>query len=315
MKVARMTSFDRDLARDSAETLREKRLLLSSLEVPSGRGWSPLQEKVAEVLDTHPAGIGEVITTLVSIQAIMDELPPEPTKNRVSAFNELYLKITRRVDSALAGGVNQPEFLELLDVEFAKRYFNALLLWNQDDEDTPDVWEVLFKRSGDLRMSRLAAAMLGVNAHINHDLSLALIATWNEVGAPADDLIHPDYLLVNEIFYQEIPPLRRGFSTRWQREIDEFVGPLDDWSQRMLVTVTRARAWDQGRRLWLLREDPDDFEQARRTMDRAASLLAEWAVVGDRFVTGAGGGWESLRSLFARRGRDLPRGGRRGGDR
>nr|WP_296076116.1 DUF5995 family protein [uncultured Actinoplanes sp.] len=296
-----MTSFDRDLARDSAETLRAKRLQLSTLEIPAGRGWSPLNEKVTETLAEHPAGIGEVISLLVSVQSILDELPPSPAKNRVSAFNELYLKITRRVEGALREGVNSPDFLELLDVEFAKRYFAALNLWNNDDEDTPDVWEVLFKRASDVRMSRLMAAMLGVNAHINHDLSLALIATWNELGAPTDDLIHPDYLLVNEIFYQEIPPLRRGFSTRWQREIDTLVGPLDDWSQRILVRVTRAHAWDQARQLWLLREDQDDFEQARRTMDRAASLLAEWAIVGDRLVTDTGSGLGRLRRLFLRR--------------
>lgn len=237
---------------------------------------------------------------LVTMQEILDELPPSRANNRVSAFNELYLKITRRVDQALVDGVNSPEFLERLDVEFAKRYFDAIGLWNDDDEDTPDVWEVLFKRAGDVEMTRLTAAMLGVNAHINHDLALALIATWVDVGAPEDDIIHPDYLLVNQIFYEEIPPLRRGFSDRWQMKLDKWVGPLDDWSQRMLVTVTRARAWDQARRLWLLRNDQDDFEQARRTMDRAASLLAEWAIIGDRVVSETGEVAEDWRDLLRR---------------
>ena len=297
------TTFDRDLVRGSAETLREKRLELSTLEIPPGRGWDPLRDRMAEVLAAPTPGITQVIEKLVAIQAILDVLPPGRARNRVSAFNQLYLKITRRVDTALKGdGVNQPDFLELLDVEFAKRYFSALDLWNNDDEATPDVWEVLFKRGKDKRMSKLAAAMLGVNAHINHDLSLALIGTWAALGPPADDLIHPDYLLVNEIFYQEIPPLRRGFSTRWQLEIDEFVGPLDDWTQRMLVTTTRAHAWDQGRRLWLLRNSPEDFEDARRAMDRAASLVAEWAIFGDRLVSTAGwgitGSWHVVRKLW-----------------
>jgi len=296
------TTFDRELVRGSAETLKEKRIQLSALEIPKGRGWDPLRDRMTDVLDKPTDSIADVIEKLAVVQHILDDLPPTPAKNRVSAFNELYLKITKRVDGALHTGVNQPEFLELLDVEFAKRYFAALDLWNQDDEDTPDVWEVLFKRGRDLGMSRLTAAMLGVNAHINHDLSLALIGTWAELGPPQDDVIHPDYLLVNQIFYEEIPPLRRGFSTRWQMEIDELVGPLDDWSQRMLVTVTRAHAWEQGRRLWLLRNDPDDFEQARRAMDRAASLVAEWAIIGDRMVNRTGwtvtGAWHLARRLF-----------------
>lgn len=294
-----MTTFDRSLALRSAETLRERRLLLSDLEIPPGRGWAPLRDRVHEALVKRPSSIAEVVATLRTIQAIMDELPPSPAKNRVSAFNALYLKITRRVENSLVTA-REPEFLELLDIEFAKRYFYALDRWNCDDEATPDVWEVLFKRSGDLRMSRLLAAMLGVHAHINHDLSLALITTWNETGAPVDERIHADYLLVNDIFYQEIPPLRRAFSDDWHLELDDMVGTLDDWSQRCLVTVTRARAWDRARDLWELRHDPDDFEDARRCMDRAASFVAEWAIVGDRMVTGTGNGWRRLRRVLGR---------------
>ncbi|MEV4350421.1 DUF5995 family protein [Actinoplanes sp. NPDC049596] len=298
------TTFDRAAARGSAELVHAKRIELSALAVPTGRGWAPLGDQVTECLVKQPSTIGEVITMLVTLQRILDELPPSPANNRVSAFNELYLKITRRVDGALVEGVNSPDFLEQLDVEFARRYFSAIDLWNNDNEDTPDVWEVLFKRAGDVEMTRLTAAMLGVNAHINHDLALALIATWADQGAPTDDLIHPDYLLVNDIFYQEIPPLRRGFSDRWQLWLDKFVGPLDDWSQRLLVTTTREHAWDQARRLWLLRNDDEDFEQARRTMDRVASLLAEWAIVGDRVVSETGDiledGRDLLRKLLGR---------------
>jgi uncharacterized protein DUF5995 len=133
-------------------------------------------------------------------------------------------------------------------------------------------------------MSRLVAAMLGVNAHINNDLALALIATWNDRGAPQDDTVHPDYLLVNQIFYEEIPPLRRGYSTQWQMEIDRLVGPLDDWSECALVFVTRAHAWDQAVRLWAVREDEADFAQACHTMDRAVALVGEWLLASDRLV-------------------------------
>ena len=295
-------SFDRKLARESAEVLREKRLSLSRLPVPFGRGWEPMQEAMAEALRDPPARIGDVIKKQERIQAILDALPPGPEINRVAAFNELYLTITKRVDGALQTGVHSPEFLELLDVEFAKRYFSALDQWNCDEEDTPDVWEVLFKRSGDTELTRLVAAMLGVNAHINHDLALALISTWAELGPPPDDHIYPDYLLINKIFYEEIPLLRRGFSDRWQLELDRLAGPLDDWSQRALVMVTRAHAWEQALRLWPLRQDPDDFEQARRTMDRAASLVGEWLIFGDRIVSDTGdvvtGGWHFVRHLL-----------------
>jgi hypothetical protein len=95
----------------------------------------------------------------------------------------------------------------------------------------------------------------------------------------------PDCLLINKIFYEEIPLLRRGYSDEWQLKLDRMAGPLDNWSQRTLVRDTRAHAWEQALRLWPLRNDPEDFEQARRTMDRATSLLGEWLIFEDRVVS------------------------------
>jgi Family of unknown function (DUF5995) len=299
---SRSGGFDRELALNSAETLRAKRLQLATPAAPLNRGWAPLEAAMADAIGNPPARISDVLAIQVTVQAILDQLPPSPANNRVAAFNKLYLTITRRVDTALQVGVVWPEFLEMLDVEFAKRYFRALDLWNRGNADTPDVWEVLFRRASDLSMSELIAAMLGVNAHINHDLALALISTWEQLGPPKDDTVAPDYLLVNNIFYEEIKPLRRGFSDDWQMALDRMVGPLDDWSQRILVKVTRARAWDQALRLWPLRDDPADFEVARQLMDRAASLLGEWMIFGDQIVNDSGdlvtGGWHLFRRIL-----------------
>jgi hypothetical protein len=199
--------------------------------------------------------------------------------------------------------VTDPEFLEMLDVEFAKRYFDALRRWGLDDDTTPDVWEVLFRRAWDKRVSSLAAAMLGVNAHINHDLAIALIATWLEHGAPEGDLVHPDYLLINQIFYEEIPPLRRRFANRLQMRLDALVGDLDDWSQEVLVTVTRQRAWNQAARMWPLRHDPEDFAEAMLAMDRAAAFIGEALIVSDGLLARMGGFAVTVRAATRR----LPR--------
>jgi hypothetical protein len=95
-------TFDRRLARGSAERLRDKRRELSALEVPFGRGWEPAQEPVAEIVCEPPAGIGAVITKLEALQSILDDLPPGRAANRVAAFNDLYLTITRRVEGRCA---------------------------------------------------------------------------------------------------------------------------------------------------------------------------------------------------------------------
>jgi hypothetical protein len=282
-------TFDRGRVADSAEQLRLERVKLSTPDpVAPGRGWAPAEAAMAELLCTDPVDIAGVVTRLHRIQKVMETLPPTPALNRVAAFNSLYLTITRRVAHALRGpGVSEPTFMETLDVEFAKRYFHALRLWGEDDDGTPDAWEVLFRRGQDRRLTRLTAAMLGVNAHINYDLAMALIATWERLGPPGRH-IHPDYLLINKIFYQEIPPLRRRYSTPWQLDLDAVCGNLDDWGQRVLVLSTRAMAWEQAVRMWPLRADPKDFERAQLVTDRATAFLGESLILGDGVVAGVG---------------------------
>ena len=280
-------TFDRDDAQRSAVVLRDERLQLTPA-VPRGRGWAPAHLEVAELCASECADISTVLKHLTTAQRIFDGLPP-PADNRVAAFNSLYFTITDRVAQSLrTASVRDKDFLELLDVEFAKRYFIALRLWGDDDPATPDAWEVLFRRAQDHGVSKLAAATLGVNAHINHDLALALVATWEQLGPPDDDKAHPDYLLINKIFFEEIPGLRRRYSTPLQLRIDRLVGTLDDWSQRVLVSVTRAHAWEQAERLWALRDDPDDLRRALLVMDRASAYVGEVLLLGDDLVNRSG---------------------------
>ncbi|GAA2581898.1 hypothetical protein GCM10010435_69300 [Winogradskya consettensis] len=277
-------AFDINTVRSSADLLRTERIRIAPDEpglVPSGRGWGEAKREMAELCAVPPATIAEVLEMLTRAQRIMDLLPP-PAANRIASFNSLYFTITDRVGAALTGpDVVDPEFLELLDVEFAKRYFDALRLWGEEDHSTPDAWEVLFRRAQDEKISRLAAAILGVNAHINHDLALALVATWERLGTPPGDVVHPDYLLINKIFYQEIPRLRRRYSTSWQLRVDMLAGDLDDWSQSVLVAATRAHAWDQGRRLWDLRDEAEHLAHARLVMDRASAYVGELLITSD----------------------------------
>jgi len=279
-------TFDRDGAGRSAVVLRDERLQIAP--AVSGRGWAPAGLEVADLCAAACDDISTVLKHLTTAQQIFDRLPP-PADNRVAAFNSLYFTITDRVAQALRGAeVRDKAFLELLDVEFAKRYLHALRLWGEDDPATPDAWEVLFRRAQDHRVSKLTAAMLGVNAHINHDLALALVATWQQLGPPRGEDIHDDYLLVNKIFYEEIPGLRRRYSTPFQLRIDALVGNLDDWSQRVLVSATRAHAWEQAQRLWALRDDEDDLDRALLVMDRASAYVGELLLIGDGLVNRGG---------------------------
>lgn len=280
-RLAAGEKFDRDGVQGSADELQAARLSFAPDAATPGRGWGIGGERMAEVCATTPSTIGQVLGMLTRTQEILDVLPPEGAF-RVASFNSLYYTITNRVAQSLSGPeVTDPAFLELLDVEFAKRYFLALRLWGELGVRAPEAWEILFRRGDDLGISRLAAAMLGVNAHINHDLALALLATWENLGTGPGEDVHPDYLLINKIFYREIPRLRRRYSWRWHLRVDMMVGKLDDWSQCMLVLATRNAAWEQAERLWEVRDVDADLARAVLLMDRVSAYLGEAVVFGD----------------------------------
>jgi uncharacterized protein DUF5995 len=280
--------FDRNVVRGAADSLRQTRWTrwqMSSGHTPPERGWGPLREPMAEALAAPAVSAGAVTAKLSAVGPILQQAGDDP----VAAFNQLYLAISRRVQSALVTVATEPVYLELLAVELAKRYFAALDEWNRGGSP-PAAWQVLFEPRGYTRPNRPTAAMVGVNAQLNHDLPLALLGVWGELGPPTDGLVHPDYQLLNQIYYDEIPPLRHGYSAAWERDLDELVGPLDDWTGRAVGAAARSHSWAQAERLWPLRDDPADFESARQAMDEAAALIAQWAISGDRFGTGEDGG-------------------------
>jgi hypothetical protein len=237
--------------------------------------WGPAQRDMDAALAPEPHTIADVVRQLDAIQRALDLIPDLYHENPIADFNNLYLTITRRIlEREAAGHFNDPAFLNRLDVEFALRYLDALRLFGSGVTTVPAAWIVLFGRYNDASLRSLPCAVAGVNAHINFDLAFALVATWQKLGHAADHSAqHRDYLVVNEVFAEEIPALRRRFLTRWQRCVDRVNGNFDDWYQNMLVECTRARAWERAQQLWLVRDDLVAFNTTRSEMDVEAAAV------------------------------------------
>lgn len=242
--------------------------------------WGPVQEEMIEALTDDPTDIPGVIEMQRRLQDLLERATPLDTANPVADFNWLYLTITEEILTRLrAGYFADPEFLTMLDVEFAKRYFDALRRWSLPGAGTPEAWQVLFRRLRDLAVRSLPAAAAGVNAHVNYDLPFALVNTWDKLGSgPADHRQRQDYLLINEVFFAKIPELRRGYLATWQLLVDRLNGRLDDWCQNSVIEAARNLAWEDGERLWSLRDDEVAFEQVRSTLDRHTAFIG-WALL------------------------------------
>src|SRR5262245_3570495 len=129
--------------------------IVTTVELP----WEPVNREMSDILAVPPTTIGMVLDQLAQVQHMLERVPPDFGDNPVADFNRLYRTITASIDCHLrAGDFADPAFLELLDVEFAKRYLLALRLWSDPTAETPSAWSVLFRRLRDRTVRALPAA-------------------------------------------------------------------------------------------------------------------------------------------------------------
>jgi hypothetical protein len=149
-----------------------------------------------------PATIGDVIVIMKSIDASLAD------DDGLKWFNRLYLMVTEQVDlKPPAGGWKDAEWLLALDVVFAGLYLKAVAGYLNGEDNVPSSWQALMGSRYKAGVDRIQFALAGMNAHINHDLALALLATDVQRGVvPAmDSPQHADYQAVNGLLNTVMP--------------------------------------------------------------------------------------------------------------
>lgn len=247
--------------------------------------WNPnVVAQLEAVALQHPNlnTIDQVIARLTATGPALDG-QDKGGLNPIRAFNDLYLGITEEVGNGLpqpAGGQGifaDPAFMEQLDIEFARLYFEAIdgsIAGNQ----VPEAWEYLFneEHNGD-RYANIEGALLGVNAHINHDLTNALINAEMVLTNPADlSDRKADFDLINDIFRNQIGPIVAGLLAQLQNPwkkwfwqfLDWLFGGLDEKAILKMIEAARNRAWRRAVAVWSgVDLEPED--------DEFAAFLAE----------------------------------------
>jgi hypothetical protein len=196
--------------------------------------------------DTSVDAIKAVAARMEAIAA------PLGADDGVRRFNELYLAVTVEVArvEAETETFEDPAFTARLDVIFADLYFAAV----DDDRAGRAVskaWAPLFEKRATPGIAPLQFAIAGMNAHINHDLALALVATCKEfgVGLDRDTPQHRDYLLVNGILERVQDEIKDRFTTGAIKQIDKAGGRVDDMFASWSVARARDNAWVQAQTL------------------------------------------------------------------
>jgi hypothetical protein len=187
-----------------------------------------------------PATIQDVIARMEAIDAVL------PLTDGLKWFNRLYLLVTEQVDLHPPGGAWQsPAWLIRLDVEFAGLYFSAVSAFLSGGSP-PSAWQALFEARFSVGADRIQFALAGMNAHINRDLALALLATdgaLNVVPGP-DSPECADYQSINLLLKTVMPSALTMLATDVLGVLAEDTGKIGRLLAFWDICGARDLAWD-----------------------------------------------------------------------
>jgi hypothetical protein len=223
------------------------------------------------------AAVGTIDDVIAQMERIDASLP---YKDGVAYFNRLYLQVTM---SVLAASQNttfeDPAFLDLLDVVFAGLYFDAEATL-ASGAPCQAAWRPLIEERAAPR-EPIQFALAGMNAHINHDLPLAVVQTCQQLGIAVDDDSpqHADYERVTAILATVETQVAGWFDSGLIADVEDVVpqhvaNALAMWS----VVTAREIAWDHARVLWNLR-DRADLASAYADLLARSTELSGWAML------------------------------------
>jgi len=196
------------------------------------------------------ATIDEVIDRMRSIDAAL------PAGDGVACFNRMYLEVTLGVSQRIGQGFfGDPAFVSHLDVVFANIYFDAVDALSGPAPAVPAAWQPLLASRSVPGIEPIQFALAGMNAHINHDLPLAVVATCADLAtAPTDGSHHDDYQKVDALLDASEQSVRESFEPPDVVVVDQHVATvaniIDNWS----INAARDVAWDTAVALWDVRD-------------------------------------------------------------
>ena len=203
-----------------------------------------------------PAGppatsIADVITRMEAIDGAL------PAHDGLACFNRMYLLITQQVDQRIGQGLfADPAFMTRLDVVFANLYFDAVDA-AAGRGPLPAAWQPLLSQRDNPGIDPIQFALAGMNAHINHDLPVSVVATCRDLNtAPEDGTRHQDYQKVDQLLDDAEQSVRQSFETGVLLEADRHTQAVDNLVCSWSITESRDIAWDNALALWAVRDHP-----------------------------------------------------------
>ncbi|MFG3323148.1 DUF5995 family protein [Streptomyces sp. NPDC048171] len=213
-----------------------------------------------------PTAVRTVDSVLTRMRALDAALPG---RDGVAVFNRVYLAVTEAVDRHIdSGRFPDARAAIALDVRFAERFLDAVDAADRDRRP-PACWRPVFQFRRHPGVRPLQFALAGINAHIGHDLALAVVDTCRTLGCEPADL---------EDEFDRVGDLLVSLEERIRDELmpgpdllqiaDPLTHLLGSWS----LDRARDATWAAARALWALRRLPDVAGEFTERLDAAVGF-------------------------------------------
>ena len=227
------------------------------------------------VISGELRNLEEVIESFASQEQVYRQ-----ARDRRSVFLTIYLMMSSEMKRRIeAGEFLDNQWMTRYVVAFANFYVRALAAYERGDlEAVPKAWRIAFdaSRSGDSLV--LQDLLLGINAHINNDLALALHGVSIDPGRQRR---YDDHVAVNTVLGSLMDPAEKRIGEMYApalARLGEAVRPLDRVTAGFSLEVARESAWEAAVSLANARSE---FERGlvRKGLNLRSAVLARLILV------------------------------------
>lgn len=194
-------------------------------------------------------------------------------RDGVAVFNTVYVEVTQEVGRRLAAqGFQDIETAAELAVRFANRYLTAV----EDDakgRQAPACWRPLLRMRAHRDIHPLQFALAGINAHVGHDLALAVVDTCRATGHEPPAL-EGDFDRVGEILTDIEERVREELMPG--PDLLDLADPLTHIVGSWSLDRARDAAWAAARLLWALRGTQDAYDECATRLDAGVGLIGRF---------------------------------------
>jgi AcrR family transcriptional regulator len=212
-------------------------------------------------LEQSVVGVGGVVVRMRALGAGW------PERDGVAVFNRVYLAVTeelgRRID---AGEFPDRRSASTLDVRFAERYLTVA-----ERGPVPACWRPLFQFRRHPGVRPLQFALAGINAHVGHDLALAVVDACRELGCAPEEL-EDEFERVGDVLVALEERIREELMPG--PDLLQIADPLTHLLASWSLERAREAGWSAARTLWALRGLPELAGEFADRLDAVVGLAS-----------------------------------------